>query len=250
MQKPKSLKIFSKLRDHKFLVQRVAAMSCVLGLACGCRAQASLAKHANPPQPQSLSAQVATTPPPGKPLVFPRHGAVGVSGRWVIVVKNRDGSVAQRREFENSIADSGDALLVGLLAGQVVGGSPSLLLSSTSSQPPCSNGCQGTASISVTTMNNDPTYTILNLSTQVTATQDGVIDFVQSQFNACNTGTFLTPTSPVTTVSPSVCYGSTPQSGGLDTVQFTLTHATVSSISVSSGQIISASVALDFYSNQ
>ncbi len=52
------------------------------------------------------------------------HEGITVHGHWVIEVKNPDGTVTARREFENSLASNGGAtLLAGLLTGTVTPGS-------------------------------------------------------------------------------------------------------------------------------
>src|SRR5205814_7519062 len=51
----------------------------------------------------------------------PREG-IKVHGHWTIVVKNPDGTVAQRREFENALVTTGGYLLARILAGRITPG--------------------------------------------------------------------------------------------------------------------------------
>jgi hypothetical protein len=51
------------------------------------------------------------------------HEGITVHGHWVIEVKNPDGAIVQRREFENSLTQHGPAILTVILSGnQVPGG--------------------------------------------------------------------------------------------------------------------------------
>ena len=65
---------------------------------------------------------------PGKP----GGEGIKVHGHWVMEVKNPDGTVAERREFNNSLVTldgdsiSGDQLLAGLLSGNLVAGAPTI----------------------------------------------------------------------------------------------------------------------------
>src|SRR4051812_26817563 len=53
-----------------------------------------------------------------RPAVAQAQRAEGITvhGNWVIEVRNRDGSVAQRREFENALQVYGQRDLVGFLS--------------------------------------------------------------------------------------------------------------------------------------
>jgi len=68
-------------------------------------------KPATPPDPpaKSSSARTENGPP---------HEAINVHGHWLIVVRNPNGSVASRREFENSLDTTGQTFLSWFLAGQ------------------------------------------------------------------------------------------------------------------------------------
>ncbi|HET9741962.1 MAG TPA: hypothetical protein VFQ00_04360 [Terriglobales bacterium] len=63
------------------------------------------------------------------------HEGIKVSGRWVIEVRNRDGSLATRREFENTFV--GQRVLVEILTGQVTPGPWIVLLRSSAQTGPC-----------------------------------------------------------------------------------------------------------------
>jgi len=101
---------------------------------------AQQAKQAQPkPQlasaPAAPSAAPAASSPAAKPAGEEQEAAapkkpgsegIKVHGHWVLQVKNPDGSLGERREFDNSLASgngiSGSQLLVGLLAGKLTAG--------------------------------------------------------------------------------------------------------------------------------
>ena len=68
--------------------------------------------------------------------------AIKVHGHWTIEVRNPDGTVASRREFENAIADTGADLLTGLISGEYTPGGFYLDLN-TSAGPGNGNGLCG-----------------------------------------------------------------------------------------------------------
>ena len=79
-------------------------------------AQAGLAQHkiASSEKPKTkVGATPATAPRPND-----TQEGIHVHGRWTIVIRNPDGSVSSRQEFENSLVASGHKFLVSLLAGQ------------------------------------------------------------------------------------------------------------------------------------
>jgi hypothetical protein len=62
------------------------------------------------------------------------HQGITVHGHWVIEVRNPDGSLAQRREFENSLQPNGQLGIAALLAGNVTGGGLAVVLNGNSIQ--------------------------------------------------------------------------------------------------------------------
>jgi hypothetical protein len=91
---------------------------------------------AAPSAKTGLAAQAAAKPAeeqeaaaPGKP----GNEGIKVHGHWVLQVKNADGTLGERREFDNSLVTgglvaSGDQILAALLSGNVVAGDPGILL--------------------------------------------------------------------------------------------------------------------------
>jgi hypothetical protein len=71
---------------------------------------------------------------------------IQIHGQWTVEIRNRDGSVARHVEFENALS-GGDALLAGLLSGNLVAGSWFIYVSGEAEQngvlvhqSPCANG--------------------------------------------------------------------------------------------------------------
>jgi len=86
---------------------------------------------------QAQSPSGATTPKPATPperksasRAKGAHEGITVHGHWTIEVKNPDGTVASRHEFENKISPIGADLLTGLLSGQYVSGGFMVFLTS------------------------------------------------------------------------------------------------------------------------
>jgi len=164
-------------------------------------------------------------------------GAIKVHGHWLIELRNPDGTLADRRDFENSLAvgSGGDALLVGLLAGYYVPGDFGITLQG----PACATSAPAECNIvkSLSTMPGSvvcaPGYasacsaslaynfvlapstgsTSIILSGSVAAPNAGTITNVGTFYNACDSVNGYTgkapsalPTKPSTN-PPSSCVG-------------------------------------------
>jgi hypothetical protein len=71
-----------------------------------------------------------------KPAPSPAKGmsaSIQISGRWVIEVRNPDGKITARREFENAIQNTGMSYLAALLAGNNSPGQLSIMLNGSAS---------------------------------------------------------------------------------------------------------------------
>ena len=69
---------------------------------------------------------------------------IQVHGRWTIIVRNPDGSIAAKREFENNLMLSGEDLIPAILAGTTVpGGWVVELASDASTEGPCGDVSSG-----------------------------------------------------------------------------------------------------------
>ena len=186
-----------------------------------------------------------------------QHEGIKVHGHWTIEVRNRDGSLANRREFENSLAPVDAGGLAVILSRQFsVGGwwvafvdhaSPTADLCKAA----FSNGAGGQCliaentptlgyadSLNLTVSASGQTATtiapiILNLSGSVNVPTAGTIDYVASFFQTCPA-----------TVAPSACLTSgSPNS--LNNVVFT-TAGLGAPVSVAAGQTVAVTVVITF----
>jgi hypothetical protein len=101
--KPRTMK-----RNSQFQSSLPAACSVLLML---CGGQAGLA--------QQSAGQAATEEKAATAPAKPGGEGIKVHGHWIIDVRNPDGSLAQHRDFENSLQDGGQ-FLTGLVSGYSV----------------------------------------------------------------------------------------------------------------------------------
>ena len=183
-------------------------------------------------------------------------GARGITvhGHWRFVIKNADGSVAKREEFENSLDPSNGAqLLTALLVGTATPADFLVAVLSASGTSPCPNSyCILITSTSSPayfgcTLGNETCFTGLTTATpgknsiqlagQFIAPQNGVIDTVHSYLDYCSDST----------VSPKSCAASV---GGVLAAGLTVTSSTTNPsftpINITAGQIVQVSVLLSF----
>lgn len=172
----------------------------------------------------------------------PQEG-IRVHGHWSIVIKNADGSVASRHEFENALIGSGSDMLAQLLArSESTGGWGISVVPSTPGGSSCGGNLPcvvieaGIATGVISVSSNltvaytpNPSRTTLQGSYQ--ATSAGDIAQVSTLLGAC-------PPS----LSPSSCPGASNNSGQAGFSSRTLTTP----IPVQSGQIVQLTVTFTF----
>jgi hypothetical protein len=231
-------------------------------LATSARAQKSVPApaHIDPAKPYSyvfldpLEGQHGTSRNDGN------HVGVEMHGHWVIDVKNPDGSIAEHRDFENTIQNEGAEFLVGLLAGYTVPSDYGLTVHPPANgTAPCAlnqlQGCGMVRSLidapgyqlcSTFTCTVDLTYkpTIslfgansFMMAGSFTATQAGTISDVQTWWGSC-----VDPASAtqLATYSPSNCANFS-QVG-----YFNLSAANITALSVVASQIVQVTVTITF----
>jgi len=161
---------------------------------------------------------------PGKSL----DGTIKVHGHWVINVRNPDGTVADHRDFENSLAigSGGDVFLIGLLAGYYVPGDFGIevlgaachyscgIVQSVSTWPGldlCGPG--NDAQTCSTTLAYNAVLAPTTVSGSVLAPDAGTLTQVRTLFNACNAVNGYKPGAPIvapagpSTMAPIDCHG-------------------------------------------
>ena len=180
-------------------------------------------------------------------------------GHWIIDVKNPDGSLAQHREFENSLQLSGSVQLVELLAGQAVISDYLIQLSGSSSicgntycdivhnmaTEPADSLCQQAYCTTGLTYSNNiegntAPYT-MTLSGVLTATAAGNINTVYTVSGLCGNIGAYTP------ASPSSCNGGNGGNGGAAYVgEGPFSGTSITPVSVVANQIVQVTVVFSF----
>jgi hypothetical protein len=189
---------------------------------------------------------------------------IKVHGHWTIVVKNRDGKIASRTQFENSFV--GAETLVGLLSGNQTSGP--WMIAIAGSPSPCSSGANG-CYIAPPQTASDPQFFLcvtslappfptpqpfcyatltetlnlenFSLSGQAYVDTTTSITSVGTYLNTCPGGYGSTVINP-STVSPSTCASS----GGVSGLPFTAHTLASPGIAVVSGQTVQATVQISF----
>lgn len=181
------------------------------------------------------------------------HEGIKVHGHWVLQVKNADGTLGERREFDNSLADGG-RFLVSVLAGYFVSGDYAIDLSGTAcsgcyiinsnwpANNPFSQGSPTSATL-LTTYNSTAFGGSVNsivLAGFIPPPNSGTLSQVAVLYSAC-------VTSPINaapaTITPAACIAGPAQqnAGGY----FTSTTL-ASPLPVNAGQIVMVTVTISF----
>jgi hypothetical protein len=251
----------------------------VLGILCMAAMACSplVAQTAPVLRPAVPAAKPAPAVSPAKPTADGNQEHLRVWGKWKIVVKNPDGTVASTTEFENSLFDKG-LTAEELLEGSIVPNQWNIgLLSGVynangSSSGPCStntgffcwivanpNAAFAAGSTLCTIygqtggkcVSNNLTTSIVGSTFQLTggftAASTGLIGGVATAIVYCSTDptTTLSPTT-VTTTSPATCVTGTIANFRTFTQASTTSTPAFTPVAVTSGQIIQVTVALSF----
>jgi hypothetical protein len=103
-------------------------------IAPAATAPAATSQAASPTTKTGLAAKAAAKPVEEEETAAPNspdHQGIKVHGHWVLQVKNIDGTLGERREFDNSLITaggsiSGDQIIAALLSGNVSAGDPAV----------------------------------------------------------------------------------------------------------------------------
>jgi len=214
---------------------------------------------AKPQTPSAVNlpkaAQTEATPGETKPAK-PGHEGIAVHGHWVIDVRNPDGSLAQHREFENSVTGPGQVALVTLLVQGFGTGDWAIVLGPSGSNGPCggtSQTCEivrvlttqpalkdcpiNTCSAGLTIAESLGTFAF-TLAGTATATQPGNIGSVGTIITLCSGATYQACVLNTTTNNTESPFTSTTITSG--------TPPVAAPIPVTAGQLIQASVTIGF----
>jgi hypothetical protein len=201
------------------------------------------------------------------------HQNIKMHGHWVIDVKNPDGTVADHRDFHNSITKDGQETLIALMAGYWVisdyeiflqpaegatgpctpptnGGPGCVIVRSLTTQPGlggctnvgyyCATGLTYTYNLSYSSPSS------MVLAGSVTATQAGTLTYVSTVAGYCqnSSSNAAIPTAQAN-VSPASCTA-TPASEAGYLTELSSANLNNAPISVLSGQIIQVTVTISF----
>lgn len=230
--------------------------------------------------PAAVAQEIAPKPVAEPSASKGQHEGITVHGHWTIVVRNPDGTVATRREFENSLVNNvGPNLLAGLLSGNfavgpwsitlrgapgpcgtylvpglgqcniVPGNTPTQAAGCSPTPTPVSSGTQPYCYDDLMeSLTGAGTYfTSFTMSGAVYADQASTVSSVGTYLTTCpGAGATTTPVAPgtpvaPTTTSPSACLLTT-ESGNVPFTSTTLAN----SIAVAAGQTVSATVVISF----
>jgi len=271
------LPLWSRLSLAAFaLVLIVAAGQVAFAQQAAAKPQSASPARAGQPAAQTETAVGEATP------TKPGQEGIKVHGHWVIDVRNPDGSLAQHREFENSLVNGGPQVLSQMLAGAVVPGNWAVLLGPSSGNGPCSNTyvptggttsatseiCEVVQALTTApgvgdclqnicaaglTITGPGTVSIL-LAGTIVSNQTGTIGVVSTELAYCispaSAGAFTTTPAPYT-VSPAACVPAATQSSSFTSTALTTVlkpgaTPTPNPIPVTAGQTILASVTISF----
>ena len=231
----------------------VAALAMLLlGGSGGAIAQEKPAPKAQAPVAATKPAEPEAAKPPAakseNSLGGPHEG-IKVHGNWKIVVRNADGSVASRNEFENKLViGGGDLFLATILARTATVGNWYVFLRdavSPGGTPPCNLGSThadcaiqepnavaifaAESFVNLTVQRAGATQNTIVLSGSAKSTNGGRISLVNTALSSCPP-----------TVAPSAC-------GAVAPGPFTLTEQSFATpITVQAGQTIDVTVVLSF----
>jgi hypothetical protein len=199
----------------------------------------------------------------------PGGEGIRVHGHWVIDVKNPDGSLAEHREFDNSLVTGqnggGDTLLVGLISGALVPGGYTIQIGGFSGTCGPGTSCSAqTSNISSPTLTANFPDATSNVSSTAppsfvlagsfTSTYTGTLNSVATGYTICLGGnaipptlpSFPLPTVPEVNISPSQCFSANADLA-YENYSSTFTATTLTSpMPVTSGQLVQVTVTISF----
>jgi hypothetical protein len=257
------------------LVLIVAASPAAWGQQAAAKPPAVSAAHAGHP----TATQTETAAGEANPAKSGKEG-IAVHGHWVIEVRNPDGSLAQHREFENSLTLNGTYVMTALLSGSAVPGNWGVLLGPASGNGPCTNSytvgatsgtseiCEVVPSLTTAPATIDcqenlcgagltltvPGLNSLALTGTITSNQTGTIGVVSTNLALClpNGTTYFQNTAIQSgAVSPSACLTAANTADSFTSTTLTTVlkpgaTPTPNPIPVTAGQTILASVTISF----
>jgi hypothetical protein len=186
-----------------------------------------------------------------------QHEGITTHGHWVIEVMNPDGTLSQRREFENSLTQNGQTILTGFLGGNFTPGGWWINLlpgPGDTASPPCQNTYGFTSPLQPGCLIFEPnnTYDLdsTNGNFSCGATPTGVCNLVVTTTSGLVlSGTAAAnQTGDIGTVSTHFEYSSGGTRQPTSANSFTSTNLSSPILSIQSGQTINVTVTITFSS--
>jgi hypothetical protein len=264
----------SSMMKPNSMLQRVLTGLCGTMLAL-CAGQPGFSQQSAPVHPAAAKTVVAgATTTAAEEKASPAQAKPGgegirVHGHWVIDVKNPDGSLAEHREFDNSLVTGqnggGDTLLVGLISGALVPGGYTIQIGGFSGTCGPGTSCSAqTSNISSPTLTANFPDATSNVSSTAppsfvlagsfTSTYTGTLNSVATGYTICLGGnaipptlpSFPLPTVPEVNISPSQCFSANADLA-YENYSSTFTATTLTSpMPVTSGQLVQVTVTISF----
>ncbi len=175
------------------------------------------------------------------------HEGIKVHGHWIIEVRNPDGTLVTRREFENSLHPGGVAALSSILARTTSPGFWQVVVDGSQGSQPCvqngtlPSGCAAVEPASGPGFPANGSYPTLKVSAPTTGANSGQLVLTGTVTAQATAGVALVFTQNML-CSPNVAPATPCQSGNFSII----TSATIPSIAVSAGQIIQVTVTISF----
>lgn len=200
---PCELYAFRKVTSAALVLCTLTALSFAAPSVC--------AQNSAQPKPAAALRPASTTPATRQSADGPHEG-IKVHGHWVIEVKNPDGRVTARREFENKLEGlEGAQVIMNVLSGEAVKGQWMIAL-----PVPCSS-----ASFCVLGEGGDPAPQSVPIATDLTSAFGGAasLDCQSAPSGACAQTLVLTINNPIGTLvlTGSVVAGNSGSIGAVET---------------------------------
>lgn len=186
-----------------------------------------------------ITASIACLVPIAVYAQAPRE-SLTVSGHWVIEVRNPDGALVTRREFDNHLAPFGQAALINLFTRASGLGRYAVVLTSSGPSP-----FGGDDRRTIREANHDGPVPAGSLNHPAIA--PGIAGFVLSGSTTTNTAGFITKVG----TQIGICTGTRTPRECADTggSELPLTETTIAPLGVAAGNVVNVTVTIAFGSN-
>jgi hypothetical protein len=194
-----------------------------------------------------IGAADVLVPPPTDSTAGSMEG-IHMRGQWTIEVRDPDGTLVDRREFDNAVTDAGIANLVAVLArSQTVGGWRVLTTGSTDVAPGCLDDAGSSAPCVIVESTDNETTNNMFPTLTVVSSADGVFMRLAGSFVAQTNGEVAVVQTIQLFCPPTIDPDACPGNQGPTLVIATITSTDLASpIAVLTGQQVQLNVDITF----